>query len=119
MPDPEVNAVMPDFPPVPAADPVVTPPIPEETQDVWGLDYQHIRRYEVEGGFKFELYTIWSLGRMSATGVWTPAKPENKKNVVLADMLSPTSLDENPEIGAIATPFFTNLASLCKRVGNL
>jgi hypothetical protein len=113
------EAVMPDFPPVPAADPVVTPPIPEETQDVWALDYQHIRRYEADGGFKFELYTIWALGRIGESGSWVPAKPEQKKNVVLDDMLSVESLQNNPEIGNIATPFFTNLASLCKRIGNL
>ena len=56
---------------------------------------------------------------MTADGAWIEAEKECKKNVVLDDMLSADNLAANPEIAAIGPPFFTNLATVCKRIGNL
>ena len=119
MPD-EAAVVVPEFSPIPATEAVTQPAIPEIVNDTWALDYQHIRRYKADNGaFKFELYTIWSLGRMTSEGVWVEAEKETKKTIVMNDMLSDESLEANPEIAAIGPPFFTNLAIVCKRVGNL
>ena len=115
MPDP----IIPEFSPVQAAEAVTQPAIAEVINDTWALDYQHIRRYKAENVYKFELHTIWSLGRMTGGGVWTEAEKEQKRTVVLADMLSAENLTANPEIAAIGPPFFANLAILCKRLGNL
>lgn len=116
---PDETPVVPEFSPIPAAEAVTQPAIAEIVNDTWALDYQHLRRYKSDSGYKFELYTIWALGRMTADGAWVEAEKENKKTVVLNDMLSADSLAANPEIAAIGPPFFTNLATVCKRIGNL
>lgn len=117
---PDEAPVLPEFSPIPAAEAVTQPAIAEIVNDTWALDYQHIRRHKAaDGAYKFELYTIWSLGRMTADGAWIEAEKECKKNVVLDDMLSADNLAANPEIAAIGPPFFTNLATVCKRIGNL
>lgn len=115
MPDP----IIPEFSPVQAAEAVTQPAIAQVVNDTWALDYQHIRRYKVDGAYKFELYTIWALGRMTGDGVWHEAEKETKKTVILSDMLSAENLTANPEIAQIGPPFFGNLAVVCKRIGNL
>jgi hypothetical protein len=113
------DPIIPEFSPVQAAEAVKQPAIAEVVNDTWALDYQHIRRYKADGVYKFELHTIWALGRMTSAGVWTEAEKEQKKTVVITDMLSAENLTANPEIAAIGPPFFANLAILCKRLGNL
>jgi len=113
------DLVIPEFSPVQAAEAVTQPAIAEVVNDTWALDYQHIRRYKAENIYRFELHTIWALGRMTSEGVWTEAEKEQNRTVVLADMLSSENLTATPEIAAIGPPFFANLAILCKRLGNL
>ena len=113
------DQIIPEFSPVQAAEAVTQPAIAEVVNDTWALDYQHIRRYKADGAYKFELYTIWSLGRMTGDGVWQEAEKETKKPVILSDMLSAENLAANPEIAQIGPPFFANLAVVCKRIGNL
>ena len=104
---PDVPA--PEFPPIPATNPTVTPAVPAATYDQWFMTSVSIAD---QGGGKYDLNAYWVEGNATALGKVTT-------NYIIRDLLSQESLYANPEIAAIAPQFMVALAAAGKRLGVL
>ena len=100
---------VPDFPPIPATDPTITPAVPSQTFDQWFLTSVNIAQ-QSEG--KYDLNTYWIEGNTTALGTVTA-------NYIVRDLLGQEALIANPEISEIAPEFVAALAAIGKRLGVL
>ena len=100
---------VPEFPPIPATNPTVTPAVPAATYDQWFLAALSLNRRD---GTVYDLETHWDQGNATKlSGVRT--------NYIIRDLLSQQSLFDNPEIASIAPQLMAGLAAVGKRLGVL
>ena len=100
---------VPEFPPIPATNPTVTPAVPSQTFDQWFMTSVSIAQ---QTGDKYDLNAYWIEGNATALGTVTT-------NYIIRDLLSQESLIANPEIAQIAPQFMAALAAVGKRLGVL
>ena len=100
---------VPEFPPIPATNPTVTPAVPAATYDQWYMTNTSIDK-QPDG--KYDLNVYWIEGNATAEGTKTT-------NYIVRDLLSQESLIDNPEIASIAPQLMAGLAAIGKRKGVL
>lgn len=107
------------FPPIPSTNPEVKPPEPATTYDTWALNRCEIRRQRdpQTQAYTFDLVSNWILGRMIGPDTFEPGPKQT--NVMVRDILNPTTIAEHPEIAQISPSFIAGLVAIGKRLGQL
>lgn len=117
MPD-EVSIPEPVFPEIPASNPTVNPPIPEEVFNQWFCGPVVIRS---NPDSSYDLEVVWLKGNA------TKLNGEQTNNILrnitsmpaLVEQLGQEWLDENPDVVAIMPQFLGVLAKIAQRQGVL
>ena len=117
MPD-EVSIPDPVFPEIPASNPTVNPPIPEEVFNQWFCGPVVIRS---NPDSSYDLEVVWLKGNaQKLNGEQTNNILRNITSMpALVEQLGQEWLDENPDVVAIMPQFLGVLARIASRQGVL
>jgi len=98
--------------PIVSADPVVTETVASKTYDTWFLtDFNLYAKPDRT----FNAKVSWKLGKLNEDG---SSELSNKTGFcMLEDLLSETTLTENPEVAAVLGQFLSALEAVSKRKG--